>query len=755
MSFVLKRKLGFPTLFTKLLSGFLAVILLLTAFNLVSFFYLKRQIHNEIVKYNELGMNHAVEGYETQFRLTREMVLGLNQDPLWTTYVNQLRHVKDNKAYGYVNYAIAEMKRLYTNPFLGMDNLMIYFQQDDYVIEKDGTSSAKSMFNTYYNSPSYPLAFWNKQFKEAYAFQVFPAAAFAENTPGSARSKGMLMPVIIKMMPYKDMYLVAMLDAERLARNLQSTMSGSFYILDPEGRVLYTPQSGPDAGVLPAFDSLDGHHSFVQTDDSYFFYKKGKDTGFIYISRVPVQSISAQLLNLNLLLLSLLAVVGLLVVLTYLFSRRVHRPIRIMVDTLRTDEPEPAQGPIREFELISRRVQHMRSTHQRISSDLARKNSMLRHYAYTNRLKNIHMNLSELKELADASMPYVMIVYQIIFKEGYAQYHLEQEKGAYYVREYIDHIWQQVYPESVTIQTEPWQVLSIVFLPGESAETASRLRHLQEVLNLDRGLYLVTMADSPVQSAGVPFTETYAQVSTMLNHRRLLDQTQWIHPEEGDPGRETRFHRALWEQEFQNRLLSGSEESLQEWIEKNMTLLEKKQAAAREYHQFAKDVADELDKLLRNLNLSAAYNAISVPPLDITRHFYCSDQYKTWFRSLLDPALQLIRRKTENHDPMTSFVMAYINDHLEEDINLDMMADKLNITSGYLSTYFKEKTGQNFSDYLNDIRIRTAKDMLQNLDLRIQDVAVRVGYQNVNSFIRMFKRHAGMTPGEFRKKYAS
>jgi len=117
--------------------------------------------------------------------------------------------------------------------------------------------------------------------------------------------------------------------------------------------------------------------------------------------------------------------------------------------------------------------------------------------------------------------------------------------------------------------------------------------------------------------------------------------------------------------------------------------------------------------------------------------------------------LELIRRKTENHDPITSFVMTYINEHLDEDINLDMMADKLNITSGYLSTYFKEKTGLNFSDYLNDLRIRAAKDMLQNLDLRIQDVAARVGYHNVNSFIRMFKRHAGMTPGEFRKKYAS
>lgn len=756
MSFVLmKRRFGFSTLFTKLLSGFLAVILLLTAFNLVSFFYLKGQIHREIVKYNELAMNHAASGFENQFRLTREMVLGLSQNPEWMTYVNQLRQVKRNQAYGYVNDVIGEMKRLYGNPFLGMDNLIIYFQKDAYVVEKDGTSSAKAMFGTYYASPSYPPAFWDEQFGKRYAFRVFPAAAFTENTAGSVRSKGKLMPVVIKMMPYKDMYLVATLDAERLARNLQSAMSGSFYILDSDGRPLYAPEAGSDAGLLPALHTFDERHSFVQTKDAYYFYRKGTDTGFMYVSRVPVQSISSQLLNLNLVLLSLLGIVGLLIVLTYAFSRRVHRPIRIMADTLRADEPEPMQGPVKEIELISRRVQHLRSTHQRISSDLARKNSLLRHYAYTNRLKNIHMNLSELKDLADVSMPYVMVAYQIIFKEASAEYPLVQEKGAYYMREYVDQIWRQVYPDSVTLQTEPCQILSIVFLPDENAETSAQLRHLQQVFDRDRSSYLVTMAESPVQPAGASFTDALACVNGMLKQRKLRDETQWIRPDGAGPGKDARCFKATWEQEFHNRVLSGSDDSMREWIAKSLSVLEKKQAAAIEYRRFAKDVAGELDKLLRSQNLHAEFEAAAVPMLESTRHFYSPGQYEAWFGSLLGPALELIRRKTENHDPITSFVMTYINEHLDEDINLDMMADKLNITSGYLSTYFKEKTGLNFSDYLNDLRIRAAKDMLQNLDLRIQDVAARVGYHNVNSFIRMFKRHAGMTPGEFRKKYAS
>lgn len=757
MSLMLTKKLGYTTLFTKLLLGFLAVILLLAAFNLVSFFYLKRQIHQEIVKYNELSINHAVEGYEDHFRLTREMVLGLNQNSLWATHINLLRHARVNKAYGYVNDVIAEMKQLYTNPFLYIDNLIIDFRSDTYVIEKDGTSSAKAMFGTYYISPSYPPEFWDRQFDESYAYRVFPAAAFTENTAGHTVSKGVLMPMIIKMMPYRDMYFIVMIDAQKLTQDLHVSISDQFYILNADGQPLYQTSADMKSGLVTSFDP---DRSFMQTKDYYYFYKKGAGTGFTYVSRVPVQSISGQLLNLNLILLSLLAIVGVLIVLTFLFSRRMHQPIRLIVDELKGYEADAGSGtdnePVREIELITRKMHHMRISHQSISRDLARKNSMLRHYAYTNKLKNIHMNLKEIQELTDTSLPYVVVVYQVLFKDAFEHYQQKTGKGSYYLRVYVDNVWRQAFPDAVTIQTEPHQILTLLFLPDPEADLTPYMQRLLQVFSVDRDSYLVTMAHGAVQPAGADFTAAYEQVQERLKLRRLVDETQWIRPDAPDGGvRGERYLKAMWEQEFQTRLMSGSEEGMQEWVRRSLDQLEKKQAVASDYRQFAKDVAGELDKALRQLPPAASADAGGRPPLEETRRFYCRAQYERWFADLLHPVLQGIRRKTEEHDPITSFVTEYMCTHLDEDINLDMMADKLNITSGYLSTYFKEKTGVNFSDYLNDLRIRTAKELLQNLDLRIQDVAARVGYRNVNSFIRMFKRHAGITPGEYRRKYAS
>jgi len=117
--------------------------------------------------------------------------------------------------------------------------------------------------------------------------------------------------------------------------------------------------------------------------------------------------------------------------------------------------------------------------------------------------------------------------------------------------------------------------------------------------------------------------------------------------------------------------------------------------------------------------------------------------------------VHLINESREQKDPITSFVQQFVNEHLEQDISLDLVADKLNISRSYLSTYFKEKTGESFSEYLNRIRIYKAKEMLGEMDLKIHDISARLGYQSVNSFIRMFKRYAGVTPGEYRKRQLS
>ncbi|RAV19687.1 helix-turn-helix domain-containing protein [Paenibacillus contaminans] len=741
------------SLFAKLLTGFLAVIFLLVAFNFISSFYLKNKIHDEIVKSNSLSINHTVEAYENHFQLTKNMIASLNQNERWTGNLNILRHVKENNGYNSVEDVKAELRTLYSNPFMFFENLIIHFRNDAYVLEKDGTSSSSDMFSKYYYSPSYSADFWNKQFDERTSFRVLPAAKFTEKSMGIEKQKGILFPIIVKTMPYNDLYFIVMLDAQKLFQAHHISTDQNFYILDPAGSPIYA--SAEDAKLEP-LSASEMSKEVVKQGNFYYFLKKGTETGFTYVSVVPAETITLQLVKLNLILMSLLAAtVVICIVASVFFSLNLNKPVRKIIESIKDWDQGGApvrSNQISDFDLISRKVSSMLKTNQDIKTDLNKKTSLLRKYALTDKLKNIHSNLAEIRDLADANMPFVLIMMEVTFKERFRELQIDADKGIYYIREYVDSILLQTFKESVTFQMEQNQVMSLIFVPDENADISASVAELKSLLEVDHHLYLVTIAVSSVYGAGAEFHSGYEEISSLLRQRKLRDESQLIFGEDRNEAEPIPFTVSM-EEEFHTRLMSGTVEAMQEWIKRNLGHMQKKGSPVEQYRQFARDVAAQLEKSLLRLNVPAsARNGLTKPSLEPLRGFYSTEQYEEWFYLLLAPAIHLIQQKSDDQDPITRFVMDYLDRHLHEDINLDIMADKLNITSGYLSTYFKEKTGMNFSDYLNDLRVQRAKALLLNVELKIQEVAALVGYQNVNSFIRMFKRYSGVTPGEYRKK---
>lgn len=91
----------------------------------------------------------------------------------------------------------------------------------------------------------------------------------------------------------------------------------------------------------------------------------------------------------------------------------------------------------------------------------------------------------------------------------------------------------------------------------------------------------------------------------------------------------------------------------------------------------------------------------------------------------------------------------YINEHYNHDISLKLVAEHVFLNANYFSTLFKEETGINFIDYLIDTRIVAAKELLKRPGVKIYEVARIVGYEEVASFNRVFKKNVGVTPKEY------
>ena len=110
-----------------------------------------------------------------------------------------------------------------------------------------------------------------------------------------------------------------------------------------------------------------------------------------------------------------------------------------------------------------------------------------------------------------------------------------------------------------------------------------------------------------------------------------------------------------------------------------------------------------------------------------------------------------VAMKQEQRSQMVEEIKEYIHCHYcEADMGLARVGSEFRVSESYLSTIFKEQSGVNFGDFLEQLRIEKACELLQDRKRMINEVAEEVGYNSVQSFRRAFKRVKGVSPKEVR-----
>ncbi len=95
-------------------------------------------------------------------------------------------------------------------------------------------------------------------------------------------------------------------------------------------------------------------------------------------------------------------------------------------------------------------------------------------------------------------------------------------------------------------------------------------------------------------------------------------------------------------------------------------------------------------------------------------------------------------------------IIKYLNTcYMNADLNLYQVASSFSLTESYIYHFFKDSMGVTFADYLEDIRIRKACELLSARDISIKTVAQQVGYGSDSSFRRAFKRIIGLSPTQY------
>ena len=108
-----------------------------------------------------------------------------------------------------------------------------------------------------------------------------------------------------------------------------------------------------------------------------------------------------------------------------------------------------------------------------------------------------------------------------------------------------------------------------------------------------------------------------------------------------------------------------------------------------------------------------------------------------------------------NFNTLIKRILAFINNHLSEDLSLKVLAAHFNVNPSYLGQLFKSETGQSFNNYLHQTRIEQAIKLLCNTSLNANEIALKVGYTNTNYFYTCFKKFTGKYPTDYRRSLTS
>ncbi|MEN2401386.1 AraC family transcriptional regulator [Flavobacterium sp. MC2016-06] len=119
-------------------------------------------------------------------------------------------------------------------------------------------------------------------------------------------------------------------------------------------------------------------------------------------------------------------------------------------------------------------------------------------------------------------------------------------------------------------------------------------------------------------------------------------------------------------------------------------------------------------------------------------------------------ALKLPKNIKESTGEMVLEILHYIQENIfiSKELKSKKISDHFGISLNYLSSYFKKQTGETLQEYISNYKLRLIEARLLNTDMRINEIADELNFSDESHLNKVFRKHKGINPSEFRKKFS-
>lgn len=250
--------------------------------------------------------------------------------------------------------------------------------------------------------------------------------------------------------------------------------------------------------------------------------------------------------------------------------------------------------------------------------------------------------------------------------------------------------------------------------------------------------------------------ESYRYAVTALEYKLVMGSNKVIFLDDIEP---ESTDMVLFDENKERTLISsikfGKERDVLQAVEGLFDHLSGVKASIKEYYLYFMEIISAMSKLARTFEVDAVNVLRDNYGIDqLIREFNTMDEVKEWLTRL---CLELQEQVSSKRLNATQVLLEKAKDYIEKhyadhELSVQKLADHLYISSSYLSLIFKKEANQTFLKHLIEVRLTAAKELLSDPNIKVTEVAERVGYPDVSYFSYFFKKNFGVSPREYRNK---
>lgn len=756
-------------LFLKILLYFLSLLIPIVIIGLIIFFNVEQVIKKEVSEKLVVNLKSSSETIDFYLGIAQST----NNNLLISDVVSQtLRPYavltdQEKASIPFIVRAIAANRNMVSS---FIDNIFMYID-DEKVYTSEGAINFDTFFDKSYLLDSYHKEYWRQRLKTSGFFELLPPSKVARYDEGS--NKTVIPSVTTQYLNGKLAAMVTTISVQSIMSTLKNNSlfpSTAYVIVDHNNHTLLNGgewNAGTIQQIRSLFQQQPAQTLYAEIDQiQSMIVRISSDTyGWDYYSITPIHSISSEpssILSLILWICISLVLIGILF--SFRFSVNIYNPIKNIRDILLQSEKGTEIGSGRdEFQVIGSRIHQLVQQNYDATQKLNMYSNELLDQFFSSLIKgNPWMEKKPVKQIMEEigfqSGTYLCCCFMFQYKERF--YRDIAETDRLMIMEKMKKVlWgiMQQYVNGYLMEHDQNLYVCMV-----------NLKHDHERSSLNRALETIKQTfeyDMIYCELSIGLGKPYSKVGDVKKSYSdaVTAMQRWKHSDmsimdAADLAIEQNYYYSfLDENKVLNTLKSGDIELLKTEVE---MLIRSNQDRGVSYAYLGALLAElfntgnryltERQVSTHSLLTEEDYTALAdknMSPYELADR---TQRLFVFYEKIINETVVKPERKATT---VISLITAYIENNYAKDLYLERIADEVGLSPKYISRIFKEITGTNITDYISLIRMSKAKELLTHTDLRIGEIAHRIGIDSRTTFLRTFKKHEGISPIDYRNAH--